>query len=139
MLSLDAMRDVFVFHPIERTKAWWRNEVLRNELRGMSAPVLEAVCRDTGFGVGEIDHLVADHPGPGRLMPQRLRLAGLDTAELAVEQPAMLREMSRTCAKCQSWRRCERDLRYADIKPLRWDYCLNNGNIDLLNEVGRKD
>jgi hypothetical protein len=123
--------------PFDRFRRWWRNEALRREFEALPEPVRDALARETGIGSREAARMIADHPGPARLMPQRLAAAGLEAGTIEAEQPLLYRDMVRTCANCEAWRRCERDLRYEDVRPVRWDYCPNDGNVDALLRRGR--
>ncbi len=132
MKSSDADEGHVPHGPIERLKAWWRTERMRQELRTLPESVFDGIRQDTGFSRYDAEHIVADHPGPDHLMPERLAAAGIDAARIEGEQPLLYRDMAATCAKCGSYRKCEREINAGGSPEGKWEYCLNNGNIEAL-------
>lgn len=118
--------------PIARVKSWWRTEKERQELAALPDFVFDGIQKETGLTRYDAQHMMADHPGPDHLMPQRLAAAGFDAARVAAEQPLLYRDMKTTCAKCDSYKKCDRELHAGGVAEGKWGYCLNNGNIEAL-------
>jgi hypothetical protein len=109
----------------------------RNELAALPPDELRAIAQDIGVSEPELRSLRCDHPGPGELMPERMRRLGLDPEFVAHAHPATYRDMEKTCAACGSWRRCARDLDKGDVQAGMEGYCGNALTIDALL-VGRR-
>ena len=111
-------------------RGWLATRAERRELRQLPAPERQRVLRDLGLSEDDVDHLIANHPGPERLLPRRLAAAGIDAADLRVAEPATMRDLQRTCSRCRDWRHCEADL--AAAAGAHATYCPNGDAIESL-------
>jgi hypothetical protein len=93
---------------------------------------LYRVAQDVGLSETDLRSLSCSHPGPGELMPWRLRQLGLDPAYVRLARPETYRDLERVCAACKAWRRCARDLGNGDVQAGMRGYCLNVTTIDAL-------
>jgi hypothetical protein len=117
-------------------RRWVRNWLSgfsrRAELDRISAFELNCIAKDVHASIGDLYELSGRGPNAASLLPRRMQAVGLDGAALAWSDPAVLRDMQRVCAFCDSRRRCERDL---DNKPdgaIWQSYCPNNATFRAL-------
>jgi hypothetical protein len=110
------------------------------ELAACPPGELERSAADVGASGNDLHHLGCGHPGPTKLLPQRLQLLGIGPQFVSHAYPATYRDLARVCASCKSWRGCARDLARGDVQAGMDDYCLNGPLIDALtvNERGRR-
>jgi hypothetical protein len=102
------------------------------ELSKCPACELHVMLRDLGLSTGDLQALRCSHPGPSRLLPQRLQQMRLDSGYMKLYRGSIYRDMLRVCASCKHWRRCERDLAVGDLQSGMQSYCLNAPTIDAL-------
>jgi hypothetical protein len=93
---------------------------------------LQRMTRDVGLDERDLHTRGCNHPGPTELMPQRLKLLGLDPDYIRHALPAPYRDFERVCSHCRSWRRCARDMTNEDVQSGMDSYCLNAATIDAL-------
>ena len=112
---------------------WWRGlrhrhvDLVQLEAGGD----MRAIAQDAGLSVSDLSRLVARGSDAAELN-RRMAALGLDPASLSHEQPAVARDLQRTCSLCTSKRRCRHDLaaRPADSK---WQtYCPNSSTLKSL-------
>jgi hypothetical protein len=102
------------------------------ELGACPPSELDRIAQDVGLSVGELRAIAAAHPGPTELLPLRLQLLGVDPEFVRGALTGTYRDLERTCAVCEAWRRCARDLAEGDIQAGMESYCLNAASIDAL-------
>ena len=117
----------------ERWQRMLRNRRSLVELAACPPGELQRIARDVGVSVSDLRIMAAAHPGPGELLPLRLRLLGLDPAYVKSALTATYRDLERTCAMCPAWRRCARDLANGDVQSGMDSYCLCSPTIDVLS------
>ena len=113
-------------------RRWRKTEALRAELRHMPQDERPRVLSDVGLTESDIDHLIADHPGPETLLPGWLAVAGVDRGHVRDAHPAVLRDMQRVCSRCGAWKRCQSALERGETYAAHSDYCPNAATIDEL-------
>src|SRR5262245_57204382 len=116
----------------ERWRRMLRNRRSLVELAACPPNELQRIARDVGVSVRDLRIIATAHPGPSELLPQRLRLLGVDPAYVKSALTATYRDLERTCAMCQAWRRCARDLANAAVQAGMDSYCLCSPTIDAL-------
>lgn len=125
----------------KRVRQWLKTRAQRAELYAMPAHERAVIMREMGLGEHAIDRLVADHPGPDKLLPRHLKDVGLDADRITAASPTTMRELQRCCGTCGDWKACQSDLQKPDANARLAAYCPNTHTIELLLEsVGaRKD
>jgi hypothetical protein len=112
---------------------WWR------DLRRRRADLLElentgnlnAVAQDAGLSVSDLRRLVAG-PADAAELKRRMAALGLDPASVSRREPAVARDLQRTCCLCTSKRRCRHDLT-ANPADSGWKkYCPNATTLSAL-------
>lgn len=126
------MTHALIDKPARALRRWWRTRAAVAELRRLPDSERARMLNETGLTEYDIDHLVADHPGPGTLLPARLAEAGIDAGYLAASEPDTLRDMQRVCSRCQDWKQCEADFERSGATGLHDAYCPNTPTIDGL-------
>lgn len=116
--------------PIRRLRNRWSIRRLRAELTSLPEHERDSALRDAGLSRYDIEHLPANHPGPDKLLPQRLAALGIDLDYLRESAPAVYRDLQRVCSVCRNPRKCARDLRRGDVDAGMRDYCPNAGTLD---------
>jgi hypothetical protein len=121
---------------IERLRRSWRRSMSRrrtlNELAACPPSELRRIASDVGMSGADLRRLCRSDHGASELLPERLRLLGLDPQFVQHDAPLLFRDLARVCASCQASRRCARDLVRGDVQAGMSTYCLNGPSIDLL-------
>jgi len=124
--------------PLKRFVQWWRDVTaapLGTEVGGTEAARIAA---DAGLSVRELD--TVRHMGTEAAYPMYRRLAslGLDEAELARTEPAVLHDLQRVCSLCVDKKECLHELK-KDPNDTTWQtYCPNMPTFDAL-QAEKKD
>jgi hypothetical protein len=130
------MTQDYVSGTIERLRRSWRRTRERwrsiDELAACPANELRRIAADVGVSGEQLYGLSRNPTGPSELLPQRLRLLGIDADYVRQAMPTTFRDLARVCAACQSARRCRRDLSRGDAQTGQENYCLNGLSIDAL-------
>jgi hypothetical protein len=118
-----------------RVVGWWRRWRQRAatlaELE-LLAGETDRVARDAGMVAGELRVLAGKWPDAADLAERRMAALGLDAAEVAATQPAVMRDVQRVCSLCASKRVCVHDLDH-DPENATWHrYCPNDETFDAL-------
>lgn len=111
-----------------------------NWLRGNGADLssipeyeIERMAKDVRMCPSELRAVAKSGPGGADLLLCRMAALDLDPAEVRDIAPETFRDLQRTCALCESKRRCARDFaRHAE--DVKWeDYCPNAQTLMALN------
>jgi hypothetical protein len=103
-----------------------------NELAACPPGELRRIASDVGLSGDDLRRLYCSHNGPSELLPQRLKLLGIDPEFVRHAAPTTFRDLTRVCACCKASRRCARDLAGGDVQAGMDGYCLNAPTIDAL-------
>ena len=110
-------------------RAWQRmlrRRAEQSELEGCGCAEIERMAHDLGV-TGEELRALAGHDA--ELLWRRMEALNLDPSKV---DPALLRDLERTCSACESGRQCEHDL---DTRPqaANWpEYCPNSATLEAL-------
>jgi len=112
----------------------WRDRSRRrSELSALGAEAT-AVAGDLGVDAGELGRLAGRSPGSTALLHVRLETQGL--AATARHDPAVMRDLERTCSSCCLKSACKRDLADAKTAPAVAAYCPNESTFEALRQAG---
>jgi len=106
--------------------AWyrkWRSESERSDLDTWAHEDVERIARDIGLTAGDLRVLNRTKEPP--LLPRMLAALRIDAADLARTEPAVLRDLQRVCAMCDSQRRCRSELDDGDAASTYEGFCPN--------------
>ena len=95
---------------------------------------LARIAGDVGLNVGALTALARKGPHAADLLSSRLASLGLDEDVIGRSMPAVVQDLQRVCAFCESKRRCKHDL---DGSSVPWpDYCPNSQSLrDLVLDI----
>ena len=121
---------------LARLRQTWRKAVNKrrmiDELAACPPGELRRIASDVGLSGDDLRRLCRSHNGPSELLPQRLRLLGIDPEFVRHAAPTTSRHLARVCASCKASRRCARDLARGVVQAGMDGYCLNGLSIDAL-------
>jgi hypothetical protein len=120
-----------------RLLAWFGRSPSTDLQRDPEAADIDRVRRDVDASLCDMRLITRPNAGPSELLPERLRLLGLDPAYVEAVQEATLVKLQESCSDCDSWRRCARDLARGDVAVGMERYCQNAALLDEL-VVGRQ-
>jgi hypothetical protein len=69
------------------------------------------------------------------LLPRRMTALEIHPAAVARSEPAINRDLQIQCQRCESYERCERDLRCDADNPAWRTYCSNAELLDALADL----
>jgi hypothetical protein len=113
-----------------RLVRWWHAPHNSGAVLG-DAPA-DAIAHDIGLSTDQLANLIRHGHGDRRLMPTMVAQNGIDLAQIAKTEPALVRDMERVCALCGDIRACKRDLANGEGAQHYHQYCLNAATIDAL-------
>ena len=116
----------------EAIGAWFRGQKLIQELSALPHDETERILHDIGLSMSDMPALTHPNCGPSILLPQRLEKVGLDPDFVEKCDPMTFHDLQLSCVRCNSWRRCARDLARGDVQSGLDTYCLNAHVIDSL-------
>lgn len=99
---------------------------------------IERLARETGISIDDLQTLAMLGIHGADLMRRRMRILRIDPNRLYDSEPAMFRELQKSCSACASHGRCALDLAQDAIDPTRvdWrDYCPNVAMLNMLSAV----
>jgi hypothetical protein len=107
-----------------------RKPSLSSELANFDAAELERIAHDVGISSGDLQAIAAHENAGADELLMRMADMGLDSAEVAASEPAVLRDLQRTCTLCDAKGQCDQDLLegYSDLP----DYCPNRETLRAL-------
>ena len=128
-------------HPLGFIARWWQNWKRRaaatRELSAFGDRDVTHLAHDLGISPSELRTLAGRWPDSADLLGRRMGALGLDTTQIAHDQPEVLRDLQRVCGQCRSENRCEHDL-HRDEKDASWrTYCPNVATLDVLRSQER--
>jgi hypothetical protein len=107
---------------LARLRDWWQR---RSELDTMDPGELARMARDLGTTGQELKDLAARGPDAADLLHDRMRVLGLTRADVDRVVHGLIRDMERTCTRCDQKRVCEKDLAARPEDAAWGGYCPN--------------
>jgi hypothetical protein len=96
---------------------------------------VESMARDLAMPVSELRILARAGAEGADLLRRRMAALDLDQDEVSRVEPVALQDLQRLCTKCDSRRRCARDLARDCADPKWEDYCPNAETLKALNAL----
>ena len=112
---------------------WWRDcRRRRADWKQLeSSGDMEAIAQDVGLSKSDLRTLVEGRSDAAEVN-RRMDALGIEPASLSRNEPAVVRDLQRTCSLCTSKRRCRHDLAAQPADP-RWQkYCPNWNTLSNL-------
>ena len=119
-------------HLSELAQRWRQRHSSLRELDGLGSDGLRELAGDVALQQADLYNLVSRSPADGALLPRLLASIGLDGDRVSRQQPAVMRDMARICAGCDSARRCRRELDREEAELSYQAYCPNAETIEAL-------
>jgi hypothetical protein len=107
-----------------------RKPSLSSELANFDAGEVERIAHDVGISSGDLHALAAHEKSTADELFMRMADMGLNSAEIGATEPAVLRDLQRTCSLCTAKGQCDQDLLegYSHLP----DYCPNRETLRAL-------
>jgi uncharacterized protein YjiS (DUF1127 family) len=115
---------------------WLRRRREQAELDRLSGAEYYRLARDIGVTPSQLDELIAKGHDP-RQLPDMLKALGVDEQALKCAEPALLRDMQRTCGVCQAVDECMCEIAAGTAVHNFHDFCSNAPTLDSLKAAGR--
>jgi hypothetical protein len=99
---------------------------------------IRLLAHETGMSVDDLQTLARLGIRGAYLLRHRMRVLGIDPQKLSSAEPALFRELQRSCSKCLRHGRCAKELLHAAVDPAGpdWrDYCPNAAFLNALSTV----
>jgi hypothetical protein len=115
---------------------WYRNWQARRaaiaQVADLAPDERARIAHDSNLSVAELQTLAGKWPSSTELLPHRMATLHLDPNEMIRSEPAVLRDLQRTCALCGDRGRCRTDLAENPDDPVWAEYCPNVYTFDAL-------
>lgn len=122
-------------HLSELAQRWWQRQTSLRELDSLSRGALRELAGDVAVNEADLYNLISRSASDDELLPRLLASTGLDADRLALQQPAVMRDMAVVCAGCAMTQRCRRELDREEAAANYRQYC---GNADTIGALRRE-
>lgn len=116
---------------LEALADWLKRWRERSELGAMDASQRDGIAHDLGISTAELEFLTRKSHEPKQL-PLMVRALGIDEAALRRREPALLRDMERTCSICRRTDMCKFSLREGIADLTYVEFCPNADSLMTL-------
>lgn len=117
---------------VEAIKVYRKHRMLHREFMLCDEDEIAAIARDLGLNSGELIRLVTDKTKPTTALDELLANIGIKTENLALEEPAIIRELQRICLTCGRKQECKYHLTHGTLTKCYRDFCPNTYTLDDL-------
>ena len=123
----------FVLHAV----AGWIEKIrtmngLRNELGKCSPEEARQIAKDLGIAAEDLRRLVTKGPIAADALPKMLSALSVDARALEDADPAVMRDLQRTCVFCDHKSLCQRELAEGTAAQHFRQFCPNSHTFDAL-------
>ncbi len=114
--------------------AWrrWREQRAFSEFARLYPTEADCVAHDLGLTTNDLMKISSCGSRWRSLLDQRMRQLGLDVDAFTKNQPDVVRDLTICCARCDSKRRCARDLKAKSQSDGWRKYCPNQQTLEAL-------
>ena len=116
----------------ELVRTYARRRKYRNELMNCSADDVARIAADLKINQSELTAVVERGSGAADLLEKLLVALGIDPKDINHRDPAVMRDLQRSCVMCDEKRRCKFDLVNGISADNFRDYCPNAFTLDAL-------
>ena len=116
----------------EWVRTYARRRGYRNELMNCSADDVARIAADLKVNQGELAALAEKGPNAADLLQKLLVALGINPKGLDHHDPAVMRDLQRSCIMCDEKGRCTFDVTNGAITEKFRDYCPNAFTLDAL-------
>ena len=124
--------------PLGRIQQWWsasaKWDALVRELEDAGEDGTR-ILQELRLNGGDLHRLMTASADDALLLGRMMQALGLEAEAVARELPAIMRDLERACAACDSKSRCHHDLDSGEA-PAGWaDYCPNKATLSALQAI----
>ncbi|MGL4323347.1 MAG: DUF6455 family protein [Beijerinckiaceae bacterium] len=119
--------------PFRALIEWYRRQRMVNELAGLDPGEAGRLADDLKVSVDDLVVAAGQSEDEMALMNRMMALHGIDRAKVEADMPAVIREMTVTCARCGHKGECQYDLDHGGTAEDADAYCLNAGTMQALS------
>ena len=116
----------------EWIRTYARRRGYRNELMNCGADDVARIAADLKINQRELAALAKKGPGAADLLQKLLVALGMNPKDLDDYDPAVMRDLQRSCIMCDEKGRCRFDVANGVITEKFRDYCPNAFTLDAL-------
>lgn len=102
------------------------------EIEACGPEMVARMAGELGMTAAELEQVVAHGAGADRLMARMIEAFGLDGKKLQHDDPAMVRDMSILCSRCETKGRCVHELDAGTAALHAEEFCPNAKTFELL-------
>jgi hypothetical protein len=110
---------------IERWREHREQAAALRALAFMGPEQAQILAADLGLDVGELRYVLSKSAGATALLDRMLRARRLDRHEIAMREPAALREIESMCSRCDNKGRCADELDAGTAVEHASEFCPN--------------
>jgi len=114
------------------TKKYRSTRDAHDELRWCGQEEEIKIARDLGVSAGDLRTLATKAPGAANYLSMMLHALSLDRLRLAKDDPAIVRDLQRTCIFCGQKSRCRHELADGTARQHFREFCSNSHTLDAL-------
>ena len=122
----------FVLHAVAGWINKHRANGVRDELGQCSPEDAMQIAKDLGVPVGDLHGLTAKGASAANALPKMLTALSVDAQALTDGDPAVMRDLQRTCILCDHKSRCRRELAEGSAAQHFREFCPNAYTFDAL-------
>lgn len=122
----------FVLHAVAGWVNKHRVNGMRDELGQCSPEDTKQIAKDLGVPVGDLQALSTKGAGAANGLPKMLTALSVDAQALTDGDPAVMRDLQRTCILCDRKSRCQRELAEGSAAQHFREFCPNAYTLDAL-------
>jgi hypothetical protein len=127
---------------LDSASRWIRNTLAKHadEAALQDSGEQQRIASDLNLSVSELHTLCARDGGSMKLLQERMSQLHLDKNAIKREHPAVVRDLEKVCALCDSDAKCSRDFKQ-NTDPKGWtEYCPNASTLEeLQHEAASKN
>jgi hypothetical protein len=128
----------WVVKPLGKIQRWWSADSKWDELARELENAGEdgaRILQELRLNGGNIRRLMAASEDDALLLGRMMAALGIDAEEVARELPAVMRDLERVCAACDSKDQCRHDLDSGDAPSTWTSYCPNKPTLSAVQAV----
>jgi hypothetical protein len=121
-----------VDHLLARWREWWRRG---DELSQFDRAELERIAGDLGMTAHDLEDLTARGPRAADLLYERMQAIGIGRVDVERIAFGLMRDLEKTCARCEQKKVCENDLTERPSDPAWKEYCPNAVSLESVKRT----
>jgi hypothetical protein len=120
---------------VQSIRKYRQQRRLQTELTLCSVAEISAIARDLRLSPDELMKLVTEKTETAAALHELLAALGIEAKSLAIEEPAIMRELQRQCLTCGHKPECAYHLTQGTASGRYQDFCPNSYTLDDLTTM----